>query len=71
MGSILESHDASQGVGTSQQALSNAFFSEFGSKPIDKAGLQNSQSSFARILESHFDEVANLKDRRDGVPSWL
>lgn len=52
-------------------SLSEAFSKEFGEQPIEKENLRKSSSAAARLVESHFDELANLGHRRGGFPISL
>jgi hypothetical protein len=70
MGST-ELHAVADGARAELPTLSEVFVAEFGKQPVEREVLKNSQSAAARLIESHFEEVANLEARRDGIPSWL
>lgn len=52
-----------------KRSISEAFADEFGQRPVDRIALGWNHSDVANLVGQHFDEVANLKHRRDG--SWL
>lgn len=52
------------------QSLSEAFAREFGEKPVEREAAKGSTSAIAKIVDRHFEELANLAERRDGLPSF-
>lgn len=66
----IDSQEKPENDARPKPALSDAFFAEFGKNSIDRATLHTSAQPYARLLENHFDEVANLAGRRDGTPSF-